>query len=185
MAINKKPSRFQKGLRVAKNATIAGLVGLGAVTAHKGVKEYNAIKSAEKFKKETISQITQTPSGKATAKIYIASLNKQHPEFKKNVELRASAIRGLEQAIKKHKSKISVSRIMNTLENSYVNTVDYKFSAGQINYANKSSLKEAYRIYNSLPIATRKKLYEMSKIKGTNTHLTRQIAIEKKQSLKE
>lgn len=184
MPVTNKPSKFKRGLRVARNATIAGLVGLSAVTAHKEFKEINASRSAERFKKDTISQIALTPSGKATSLIYTRSLDRKHPDFKKNVELRASAIRGLEQAIKKHKSELSVSRIMNTLENSYVNSVEYKFSAGQIKLVNSEPLKEAYKIYNSLPTATRKMLYEMSKTKGTNAELTKQIAVEKKQSLK-
>jgi hypothetical protein len=179
--INKKPSRFKKGVRVASGIITAGLVGLATT---RGIKERNATRSAEKFKQETVSQINLTPSGKATTLIYTKSLNRRHPEFKKNVELKASAIRGLEQAIKKHKSNLSVSRIMNTLENSYVHTVGYKFEARQIKYANSSSLKEAFKIYNSLPLSTRKMLYEMSKTKGTNANLTRLIQKEKKQSLK-
>ena len=174
MVATKKISKLKRGLRVVRNTALVGLV---AVAGARGVKEINAIRSAQRFKQETISQITTTPSGKTATLIYTKSLNRKHPQFKKNVELRASAIRGLEQAIKKNKSGLDVLRIMNTLENSSVNVSNYKFNAGQIMYTPSSSIKEACTIYNSLPFPTRKMLYEMSLQKGTNAELTRQLSL--------
>jgi hypothetical protein len=141
-------------------ATILGLGTREGIRAHK----------ANDFRKETARSINITKSGRATSRIYTEPISRKRPDFKREVELRSSAIRALEKEIARKGSKLSASRIMDTLENSNPLGKDNTFHPEQVKYA-KGSQKEAFILFNGLPSPVRGKLMEMRSTPGTVTRI--------------